>query len=108
MQPQCHTTIKPLAWRAQQIRAQNPGYTDALLLLAAAHYQLGNYNESVAFNAECLALDPHIPEAQANLANALQQQGHIDASLMYYQVCAWQGFLKGGKEGCQSWVQFAP
>lgn len=88
MQPQRHTTIKPLACRAPQIHAQNPGCTDALLLLAAAHYQLGNYSESIALNAECLAQDPHIPEAQANLANALQQQGHIDASLMYYQVCA--------------------
>lgn len=34
----------------------------------------------------CILLDPHMAEAHANLANALQQIGNFDLALIYYQV----------------------
>lgn len=58
--------------------------TDLLLLLGAAHYQLGQYRECVAANDQAILLDPSLAEAHANLANALQQLGAVDLALMYY------------------------
>ncbi|KAL4437522.1 hypothetical protein ABPG77_003503 [Micractinium sp. CCAP 211/92] len=58
--------------------------TDLLLLLGAAHYQLGQFRESVAANDQAILLNPSLAEAHANLANALQQLGAVDLALMYY------------------------
>mmetsp|Transcript_2181 Transcript_2181/g.6511 ORF Transcript_2181/g.6511 Transcript_2181/m.6511 type:complete len:1397 (+) Transcript_2181:421-4611(+) len=59
--------------------------TDVLLLVGAVYYQLGNYQQCIAFNDRCILLDPHMAEAHANLANALQQIGNFDLALIYYQ-----------------------
>ncbi len=57
-----------------------------LLLIGAIYYQLGNYEQCIAFNDRCILLDPHMAEAHANLANALQQLGNFDMAVIYYQV----------------------
>jgi protein O-GlcNAc transferase len=40
--------------------------TDLLLLLGAAHYQLGQYEQCVAANDQCILLDPTLAEVSAN------------------------------------------
>lgn len=78
-----------------QIYLVNPNKTDVLLLIGAIYYQLGNYEQCIAFNDRCILLDPHMAEAHANLANALQQLGNFDMAVIYYQVhCNCQGHLK--------------
>lgn len=57
-----------------------------LLLIGAIYYQLGNYRQCIAFNDRCIMLDPHMAEAHANLANALQQISNFDLAMIYYQV----------------------
>ena len=71
---------------AQQIYPTNPNRTDLLLLIGAIYYQLGNYQECIAFNDRCILLDAQMAEAHANLANALQQLGNFDMAIIYYQV----------------------
>ena len=62
--------------------------TDVLLLIGAIYYQLGSYEQCIAFNDRCILLDPHMAEAHANLANALQQIGNWDMAIIYYKVRA--------------------
>lgn len=69
-----------------QIHERAPQSTDGLLLMGAIHYHLGNYAASVRCNDACLLLDPTIAEAHANLANSLQQLGHLTMATAYYQV----------------------
>ena len=69
-----------------QVYLVNPNKTDVLLLIGAIYYQLGNYEQCIAFNDRCILLDPHMAEAHANLANALQQLGNFDMAVIYYQV----------------------
>ena len=69
-----------------QIYPQNHTQTGLLLLIGAIYYQLGNYEQCIAFNDRCIILDPHMAEAHANLANALQQMGNFDMAIIYYQV----------------------
>ena len=64
----------------------NANKTDVLLLIGAIYYQMGNYEQCIAFNDRCILLDPHMAEAHANLANALQQLGNFDMAVIYYQV----------------------
>ena len=71
---------------ALQIYPTNPNRTDLLLLIGAIYYQLGNYQECIAFNDRCILLDAQMAEAHANLANALQQLGNFDMAIIYYQV----------------------
>lgn len=73
----------------------NANKTDVLLLIGAIYYQLGNYEQCIAFNDRCILLDPHMAEAHANLANALQQLGNFDMAVIYYQVPigCWSGAL---------------
>ena len=70
-----------------QIYPQNAHRTDLLLLIGAIYYQLGNYEQCIAFNDRCILLDAQMAEAHANLANALQQLGNFDMAIIYYQVC---------------------
>ena len=63
-----------------------PDSTDNLLLTGAAHYHLGNYQQSVHCNDRCILLDPTLAEAHANLANSLQHLGHLSMAVLYYQV----------------------
>lgn len=69
-----------------QVYLVNPNKTDVLLLIGAIYYQLGNYEQCIKFNDRCILLDPHMAEAHANLANALQQLGNFDMAVIYYQV----------------------
>lgn len=69
-----------------QIYSQYPNSTDNLLLMGAAHYHLGNFQQSAQCNDVCILLDPQIAEAHANLANSLQQLGHLPMAALYYQV----------------------
>jgi len=62
-----------------------PTSTDVLLLIGAIYYQLRNYEQCIAFNDRCILLDPTMPEAHANMANALQQVGSLDMAIIYYQ-----------------------
>ena len=71
-----------------QIYAANSTRTDLLLLIGAIYYQLGNYEQCIAFNDRCILLDPGLAESHANLANALQQIGNFDMAIVYYQVRA--------------------
>lgn len=54
--------------------------------MGAIYYQLGNYEQCIAFNDRCILLDPSLAESHANLANALQQIGNYDMAIVYYQV----------------------
>lgn len=69
-----------------QVYLVNANKTDVLLLIGAIYYQMGNYEQCIAFNDRCILLDPHMAEAHANLANALQQLGNFDMAVIYYQV----------------------
>lgn len=69
-----------------QIYPQNAHRTDLLLLIGAIYYQLGQYEQCIAFNDRCILLDAQMAEAHANLANALQQLGNFDMAIVYYQV----------------------
>lgn len=75
-----------LSVHALQVYVVNPNKTDVLLLIGAIYYQLGNYEQCIAFNDRCILLEPHMAEAHANLANALQQLGNFDMAVIYYQV----------------------
>ena len=72
--------------------------TDVLLLIGAVYYQLGSYEQCIAFNDRCILLDPHMAEAHANLANALQQIGNWDMAIIYYKVgtLRQQHFIQSG------------
>ncbi len=72
---------------ALQIFPSCTNRTDVLLLIGAIYYQLGSYEQCIAFNDRCILLDPHMAEAHANLANALQQIGNWDMAIIYYKVC---------------------
>ena len=69
-----------------QIYPTHANRTDLLLLIGAIYYQLGNYEQCIAFNDRCILLDAQMAEAHANLANALQQLGNFDMAIIYYQV----------------------
>ena len=69
-----------------QIYIQSQSQTGLLLLIGAIYYQLGNFEQCIAFNDRCIILEPQMAEAHANLANALQQLGNFDMSIIYYQV----------------------
>lgn len=71
---------------AAQIYERAPHSTDGLLLMGAIYYHLGNYAQSVRCNDACLLLDATIAEAHANLANSLQQLGHLATATAYYQA----------------------
>lgn len=79
---QCCVTCDP----SVQVYLVNANKTDVLLLIGAIYYQMGNYEQCIAFNDRCILLDPHMAEAHANLANALQQLGNFDMAVIYYQV----------------------
>jgi Tetratricopeptide repeat len=70
----------------RQIYTAVPNRTDVLLLIGAIYYQIGNYDQCITFNDRCILLNPHMAEAHANLANALQQIGNLDMAIIYYQV----------------------
>ncbi len=70
----------------EQIYHQSHSQTGLLLLIGAIYYQLGNFEQCIAFNDRCIILEPQMAEAHANLANALQQLGNFDMSIIYYQV----------------------
>ena len=69
-----------------QIYHQSHSQTGLLLLIGAIYYQLGNFEQCIAFNDRCIILEPQMAEAHANLANALQQLGNFDMSIIYYQA----------------------
>ena len=69
-----------------QIYPTHANRTDLLLLIGAIYYQLGNYEQCIAFNDRCILLDAQMAEAHANLANALQQLGNFDMAIIYYQA----------------------
>ncbi|KAK9849498.1 hypothetical protein WJX84_004868 [Apatococcus fuscideae] len=69
----------------QSVTQVDMARTDVLLLVGAVYYQLANYEQCIAFNDRCILLDPHMAEAHANLANALQQLGNFDMAIIYYQ-----------------------
>jgi len=68
------------------VHAAAPQRTDCLLLLGAAYFHLQAFEACVRANAAALRLDAGIAEAHANLANALQQLGHLRAAAAYYQA----------------------
>lgn len=85
-----------------QIYPVAPNRTDLLLLIGAIYYQLGNYSQCISFNDRCILIDPHMAEAHANLANALQQLGNFDMAIIYYQVRPKRDTergMEGGKRG---------
>ena len=43
----------------------NTNRTDVLLLVGAIYYQLGNYEQCIAFNDRCILLDPHMVGCRA-------------------------------------------
>ena len=43
-----------------QVYVVNTNRTDVLLLVGAIYYQLGNYEQCIAFNDRCILLDPHM------------------------------------------------
>ena len=57
---------------------------DVLLLLGAAYYQLEDHSLCIAANDAAILLNPSIPEAYSNLANALQRMGSWDLAITYY------------------------
>lgn len=60
------------------------------------HTQVGQYDAAVYYNDQCILADPKVPEAHANLGNALQQMGNLDLAIMYYQVplCSSMGIVQ--------------
>lgn len=81
----------------RQVYAANAQRTDLLLLVGAIYYQLGNYEQCIAFNDRCILLDPSLAESHANLANALQQIGNYDMAIVYYQVLRFLGLCPNPK-----------
>ena len=79
-------TLPLRVWLLVQIYPTHSNRTDLLLLIGAIYYQLGNYEQCIAFNDRCILLDAQMAEAHANLANALQQLGNFDMAIIYYQV----------------------
>lgn len=67
-----------------QLNAVHPKRTDVLLLLGAAYYQLGDFANCIAANDAAIMISPNLPEAHANLANALLRQGSVDLAVLYY------------------------
>ena len=82
----CVCCLPTYCGSVQIYNAQTANRTDMLLLIGAIYYQLGNYRQCIAFNDRCIMLDPHMAEAHANLANALQQMSNFDLAMIYYQV----------------------
>jgi tetratricopeptide (TPR) repeat protein len=83
------TSLEPasLVTLLLQIHSYAHNSTDNLLLMGAVQYHLGNFQQSVQCNDICILIDPTIAEAHANLANSLQQLGHLAMAALYYQVC---------------------
>jgi tetratricopeptide (TPR) repeat protein len=69
-----------------QVQAVLPHCTDNLLLMGAIYYHLRDFQQSVQCNDLCILIDPTVAEAHANLANSLQQLGHLSMAALYYQV----------------------
>lgn len=88
-----------------QVYLVNANKTDVLLLIGAIYYQMGNYEQCIAFNDRCILLDPHMAEAHANLANALQQLGNFDMAVIYYQVRSLPVWLPSLPKLCANWDQ---
>jgi len=62
----------------------NPRRADILLLLGAAYYQIGDFQRCITANDSAILINPSLPEAHANLANALLRQGNVDLAILYY------------------------
>jgi len=69
----------------QTILLRQPKNIEALLLLGAAQFKLGDFDASIATNDTIIQLQPSTYEAHVNLANALQQRGTLDLALVYYK-----------------------
>jgi hypothetical protein len=59
-----HPPLRLLFCPLQLYLAGHSRRTDLLLLLGAAHYQLGNYEQCVACNDQCILLDPSLAEVR--------------------------------------------
>eukprot|EP01138_Halocafeteria_seosinensis_P000326 gb/GECG01000337.1/.p1 GENE.gb/GECG01000337.1/~~gb/GECG01000337.1/.p1 ORF type:complete len:1380 (+),score=163.53 gb/GECG01000337.1/:1-4140(+) len=58
--------------------------TDNLLLLGAAHFQLGNFRECIAYNRKAIEINPHFAEAYGNLGNGLKELGDLKGAIQFY------------------------
>ena len=52
-----------------QVYVVNTNRTDVLLLVGAIYYQLGNYEQCIAFNDRCILLDPHMVSCRGIVCN---------------------------------------
>lgn len=52
--------------------------------MAAIHFQLRNYSESVFFNQQCIRVDQNFAEAYSNLGNALKELGDLKGATQFY------------------------
>ena len=58
--------------------------TDLLILYAAIHFQLKNYDESIFYCKQSIEVDNNLAEGYNNLGNALKEQGKIDDAIKHY------------------------
>jgi Tfp pilus assembly protein PilF len=66
---------------------QSQGYIIALANLAAAHLQLGQYQESADAGRQALSMAPALADVRCNLARALEELGHTtEAAAEYRQI----------------------
>lgn len=66
----------------QELCSKQINHADVLLLLGASLYQLGDYKGCMKANDAAILLNPALPEAHCNLANALQQLGSLDLAIL--------------------------
>jgi tetratricopeptide (TPR) repeat protein len=55
----------------QRLLELRPNYLEALINMAAAHWQMGDYHQSLMWSRRAVACDPNAREARINLANSL-------------------------------------
>jgi protein O-GlcNAc transferase len=55
-----------------------------LLLMGCTHYQLHNYDNSIAYNRAILDIDPNFPEAYSNMGTTYRMMGDFDAAIKCY------------------------
>ena len=88
-----------------QVYVVNTNRTDVLLLVGAIYYQLGNYEQCIAFNDRCILLDPHMVSWRALVCGG---SASVCALLMvpdrYFETAAaslpQRAWVQWSKHGC--------
>jgi len=67
------------------VLAEDPHNRAAIIALANAYYDSGNWRQAIQYYERALALDPHDPDILTDLGTSYRNSGNSDRAFQYYQ-----------------------